>query len=118
MRVLLVGEKHEPKVISIPHKLEVFQELVGGTIEIVEPFDDDVVLICNENARCDGKPVNRIINKHMDVCGDFFICGSSEADLTDLAEDKIFKYSSLFRLPKENLEEKHVYDQAWYQILS
>jgi len=118
MRVLLVGEKQEPKVLSILHSLAVFQELVGGTIEIVEPFDDDVVLICNENARCDGKPVNRIINEHLDVCGDFFLCGSSESDLTDIPEEKAFKYASLFRVPQSNPEEQVVSDRPWYQILS
>ena len=118
MRVLLICEKQEPKALSVPHTLGGFQELVGGPIEVVEPFNDNVVLVCNENARCDGKPVNRIINEKLDVCGDFFLCGCSESNLTDLPEEKLFKYASLFRLVQGDQGEQVVSDRAWHQILS
>ena len=102
MRILLVRCKQEPRVISIPHELSQLQRLVGGMIEIVEPFDDDIALVCDENGRSDGKPVNRIINDHMDICGDFFLCRYGDTGLEDMPEEKIFKYASLFRLAGES----------------
>ena len=51
MRVLLVRHDEEPKVVNIPHTLSEMQQLVGGNIEIVEPFDDGIALVCNESGR-------------------------------------------------------------------
>ena len=45
MRVIWVKVGENPTVVSIPHQLEYMQELVGGLIEVVEPFSDDVVLV-------------------------------------------------------------------------
>ncbi len=58
----------ELRSVNIPHTLSDMQALVGGMIEIVEPFDDpDVVLVCDECGRNDGKPVNRVINEKIDM---------------------------------------------------
>lgn len=54
MRVLLVCYEKEPKVVYIPHELSELQRLVGGMIEVVEPFDDDIALVCDENGRSNG----------------------------------------------------------------
>ena len=56
MRVIWVKVGENPTVVSIPHQLEYMQELVGGLIEVVEPFSDDVVLVCNENGRIEDRP--------------------------------------------------------------
>ena len=61
MRVLLVCCEKEPRIVNVPHELTELQRLVGGMIEVVEPFDDGVALVCDENGRSDGKPVNRKI---------------------------------------------------------
>ena len=75
------------------------QALVGGMIEVVEPFDDsNVVLVCDECGRNEGKPINRIINGKMSICGSFFISGHDGENLCSISEAKIFKYVSLFRL--------------------
>ncbi len=48
----------ELRIVNIPHTLSDMQALVGGMIEIVEPSDaPDVVLVCDECGRNDGKPV-------------------------------------------------------------
>lgn len=48
LKVLLVEPKKTPRMVTIPHELEAMQRLVGGYIETVYPFNDPVVLVCNE----------------------------------------------------------------------
>ena len=40
-RSLVCSEK-EPRIVNVPHELPELQRLVGGMIEVVEPFDDDI----------------------------------------------------------------------------
>lgn len=103
MRVLLVCYEKEPKVVYIPYELSELQRLVGGMIEIVEPFHDGIAFVCDENGRSNGKSVNRIINDHMDICGDFLLCKYGDTDLEDIPEEKVFKYASLFRISATNI---------------
>ena len=94
MRVLLVCSEKEPRIVNVPHELPELQRLIGSMIEVVEPFDDDIALVCDEKGRSNGKPVNRVINDHMNICGDFFLCGYGETSLEDISEDKVFKGST------------------------
>src|SRR5699024_6863922 len=41
--------------------LEAMQELVGGDIEEYMPFEDEVAIICNEEGKIIGLPLNRAI---------------------------------------------------------
>ena len=99
MKILLIRAKENPVLRDVPHHLSIFQQLVGGRIEVVEPFDDPVVLVCDESGRNNGKPVNRVINDHMDICGDFFLCGHDGEGLSNFPVELASKYISLFSLP-------------------
>lgn len=98
MKIILVKTGTFPCIMNVPHELAFLQALVGGNIEVVEPFDDDVILVCNECGRNEGRPVNRVINNHMDICGDFFLCGQDEYGLSDIPEEKITPYLDRFQL--------------------
>ena len=50
MSVLLVRSEKEPRIVNVPHELPELQRLVGGMIEVVEPFDDDIAFVCDENS--------------------------------------------------------------------
>ncbi len=68
MRVIYVEPGLEARIVNIPHTLSDVQALVGGMIEIVEPFDDpDAVLVSDKCGRNDGKPINRVINEKIDM---------------------------------------------------
>ena len=82
IKVLLVEPEKYPKEIVIDDSLEAMQEVVGGDIEEYMPFDDDVAIICNEEGKMRGLPLNRAVyvqdndKKEMVdiICGKFFIC--------------------------------------------
>ena len=61
IKVLLLQPRKTPKPIEIENTLEAMQAVVGGDIEEYAPFDDDVVLICNEEGKLRGLPLNRAI---------------------------------------------------------
>ena len=108
INVLLCKAGERAELVEIKDSLESFQKMVGGLIEEYMPFEDDVALVCNDEGKMLGLPLNRAIEgedgKIMDViCGDFFICYApieSERFLslpTELAE----KYKEKFDWPEQ-----------------
>ena len=108
IRVLLFEPGKYGRAIEIDDTLEGMQQTVGGWIEEYMPFEDDVALVCNDEGKMLGLPLNRAIEgedgKIMDViCGDFFICYApieSERFLSlppELAE----KYKEKFEWPEQ-----------------
>ena len=76
MRVLLVRPEEMPEVREIDRTISVMQELVGGTMQAVYPFDDPVALVCNDEGKLLQLPANRALRdgagKIYDiVCGTF-----------------------------------------------
>ena len=61
IKVLLVEPEKYPKEIVIDDSLEAMQEVVGGDIEEYMPYDDDVAIICNEEGKMRGLPLNRAV---------------------------------------------------------
>ena len=108
INVLLCKAGERAELVEIRDSLESFQEVVGGMIEEYMPFEDDVALVCNDEGKMLGLPLNRAIEgedgKIMDViAGDFFICYApieSEKFLSlppELAE----KYKEMFDWPEQ-----------------
>ena len=67
IRVLLIEPHKYPKEIEIDYTLEEMQKLVGGPIEHLMPFDDEVALVCNEYGKFHRKPLNRAIYAEPDI---------------------------------------------------
>ena len=106
MKVLLITPGAVPQVREIEHSLKAMQELVDGHIEAVYPFDDTVALVCNDEGKLLGLPLNRAVRdpatgQILDIiAGTFFICGLSEDDFASLTDDQINRYTHMFRYPE------------------
>lgn len=59
--VLLVQPNKYPKMIEIENELEAMQRIVGGDIEEYMPFEDEIAIVCNEEGKVNGLPLNRAI---------------------------------------------------------
>ncbi len=71
---------------TIDNTLEACQEIVGGYIETAR-CAKDAIIICNEEGRLRGLPLNR-----MGLVGTFFICGTKGENFTDCpVPDKLIK---------------------------
>ena len=106
MKVLLITPGAAPQVLEIEHSLKNMQELVGGTIEAIYPFEDTVALVCNDEGKLLGLPLNRAVRdpatgQVLDIiAGTFFICGLSEDDFASLSDEQIQRYTQMFRHPE------------------
>lgn len=107
--VLLVQPEKRPKLVEIGSSLEDMQAVVGGDIEEYMPFEDDVAIICNEEGKMNGLPLNRAVyneqtHEMLDiVAGDFFITYApieSEKFLS-LPKEMADKYAKLFKNPEK-----------------
>ena len=79
MRVILCKPGEIAEVIEMEDSLKAMQETVGGLIEEYMPWEDEVAIICNEEGKMNGLPLNRGIrdeDSHLQdvIAGDFFIC--------------------------------------------
>lgn len=105
IKVLLIKPMKPPEIAEIPSRLNGSQATVGGYIEAIYPFEDSVALVCNEEGKLNGLPLNRALrdeNGHIYdiVAGDFFICDVSGEDFGSLSDEQIKKYSEKFKTPE------------------
>ncbi len=108
INVLLIEPGKYPRMVEINDSLEDMQQLVGGYIEEYSPFDDDVAIVCNDEGKINGLPLNRAIydsesGELLDViAGNFFLVSAPfEADsFQSLTCEQQMKYSKLFRYPE------------------
>ena len=106
MKVLMVEPGKVPYAAEIGEGLEPLQAAVGGDIQAVYPYDDPVALICNEEGKYMGLPLNRALhddegNIYDIIAGNFFLCGLGEEDFTDLSPDLMEKYGEQFKYPEK-----------------
>lgn len=96
--VLVVEPWQLPYEARISNNYQAMQEIVGGPIEIVSPFDDSAILVCCEIGKLLGLPLNREIQGDI-IAGTFFICGIDphRSDFISLSSIQIDRYRQLFR---------------------
>ncbi|PWM58505.1 MAG: hypothetical protein DBX91_09155 [Subdoligranulum variabile] len=109
MRILLVEPGKTPVLKEIDGSLKSMQEIVGGTIQVLYPFAEPVALVCNDEGKLLGLPLNRALRDENGriydiVAGTFFLCGAPKGSdrFESLIEDqhlnfyKHFKKAELF----------------------
>ena len=100
MKVLVV-EPLKPCYVQEIEGLQAMREIVGGHIEAIYPYEEQVAVIVNEEGKLLGLPHNRpLLDEHgvpYDiVCGTFFVAGLSGETFTSLTEDQLRCYKELF----------------------
>lgn len=105
IQVVLCEPGKEARIATISNTLPSLQQIVGGYIEAVYPFDDPVAIICNEEGKINGLELNRALRdengKVYDILvGTFLIVGLGEEDFASLAPEHLEKYRNLFEYPE------------------
>ena len=95
MKVLLIEPGKPPRPAIIPQTLAAMQKAVGGLIQAVYPFDDPVALICNEEAKLEGLPLNRALRDE------------DSEDFTSLTDEQLAHYTNRFRFIEFYIQEVH-----------
>ena len=107
--VLLVEPGQYPRMTSIGSDLHSLQKAVGGDIEAIYPYDDPIAIVCAEEGKINGEPLNRAIrdedNDIVDIiAGTFFVCGLGEEDFASLSKELQEKYEDKFHQPESFLK--------------
>lgn len=105
MDALLVKPNMYPQPVQVGCELEDLQDIVGGDIEAVSPFNEPVALIMDENGKMSGKEWNRALRdahgKIYDiVVGDFLVVGLGEEDFCSLSPDMMRRFEEHFHQPE------------------
>ena len=105
MKVLVIEPEKEPYVKEISSGLSSLQKEVGGFIEAVYPFEDPVAIICNEEGKLEGLPLNRALRDEDGhvydiIAGTFLIAGLSEDNFCSLDDEQIEKFSAMYKSPE------------------
>lgn len=78
--------------------LEQMQAIVGGLIEPIYPYHEEVAIVCNEEGLINGLPFNRSVpGGYGGVFGTFFICGLGEEDFCSLPPKLMERFKKEFK---------------------
>lgn len=103
--VLLVKPGQYPEKVIIGTKLEDLQKAVEGDIEVVYPYREEVGIICNEEGKIRGLPLNRdVINDEGErvdiIAGNFLVVGLTEDNFGSLTEKQMKHFEKMFYQPE------------------
>lgn len=104
MKILLVEPGKVPRSLEIDPSLKSMQQLVGGPIQAVYPFEEPVALICHEEGKLLGLPLNRALRSpetgaiYDIIAGPFFLCSAPpDSDhFESLTEEQLERYTKRF----------------------
>ena len=99
MRVIKVEPGEILKIIDIPNKLEALQKEVDGHIECVN-FDEDAVIICNEEGAINGMEFNVVCNGHT-IFGPLLVAGVDSEEFCDIPVEAEAAFIAGWALTKE-----------------
>ena len=101
MNVLVVEPgflPYEKEIKDGADHLEQMQAIVGGLIEPIYPYHEEVAIVCNEEGLINGLPFNRSVpGGYGGVFGTFFICGLGEEDFCSLPPDLMERFKKEFK---------------------
>lgn len=101
MNVLVVEPgylPYEKEILDSADHLEQMQAIVGGLIEPIYPYHEEVAIVCNEEGLINGLPFNRSVpGGYGGVFGTFFICGLGEEDFCSLLPELMERFKKEFR---------------------
>ena len=107
MQVVIVEPQKKPEVREIGNSLQAMQQVVGGFIEALYPFDEPVALICNEEGKLMDLPPNRALRDDTGevydiISGTFFLCSAppDSEHFESLTGQQVKTYLERFSTPE------------------
>ena len=106
IRVVLVEPGKLARIAEIGTTLDAMQRTVDGSIEVCYPFEEQVCIVCNDEGKISGLPLNRAIRNEETheivdaIAGTFFICDCSGKSLGSLSKEQQKRYLEKYRFPE------------------
>lgn len=104
--VLIVEPGKEPYAKEIDSGLESLQHEVGGYIQAVYPFEEPVAIVCTEEAKLEGLPLNRALRDEDGdiydiVAGTFMVVGLTDDSFGSLTPELMQQFTDHFKTPEQ-----------------
>ena len=104
--VLVVEPGKEPYAKEIDSGLESLQHEIGGYIQAVYPFEEPVAIVCNEEAKLEGLPLNRALRDddgdiYDIVAGTFMVVGLTDDSFGSLTPELMQQFTDHFKTPEQ-----------------
>ena len=106
IQVVLLEPNKEARITEIGATLEDMQAVVGGYIQAVYPFDEEVALVCGEESKLIGLPLNRALRYEGTkeiydiISGTCFLCDCSGENFGSLTSEQAHRYAKMFMQPE------------------
>ena len=107
MVILLIAPGKAPEKREIDGEPKTMQNIVGGTIQAIYPFEDTAALICNDDGKLLKLPPNRALyDEDGSLCdivaGTFFLCDAppDAESFASLTGEQIDVYTKRFAAPE------------------
>lgn len=106
IRVVIVEPGKYAREAEIGTELSELQEVCEGWIQTYYPFEEMVCIVCNDEGKINGMPLNRGIKDNETgelidiIAGPFFICDCSGENFASLSQEQVERYMEMFRKPE------------------
>lgn len=105
MTVLVVEPGKTPYEKQIEQGIESLQKAVGGHVQCMYPFEDPIGILCDEEGKYKGYPLNRALRDEDGeiydvIAGTFLVIGLSSDNFASLPDELLEKYKAFFRYPE------------------
>ncbi len=106
IRVVLVEPGKYAREAEIGTSLSELQEVCDGLIQTFYPFEEMVCIVCNDEGKINGMPLNRAIKdtetgELIDIiAGPFFICDCSTENFGSLSQEQMDRFLEQFKNPE------------------
>lgn len=107
IKVVMVEPEKEARVVELEDDLAAMQHAVGGFIQTMYPFEDEVAIVCNEEGKLIGLPLNRAVymdSEMVDImAGNFFICATpaDSENFESLSDEQAKRYLEMYKDPEK-----------------
>ncbi len=103
--VLVVEPEKKPYMKEISSGLSSLQKEVGGYIQAVYPYEEPVAIVCDEEAKLNGRKLNRALRDEDGeiydiVAGTFLVVGLGEENFSSLAPNHARQFKEKFNTPE------------------
>ena len=96
LNVLVVEPDYAPYEKEV-NGLKEMQDVVGGLIQAIYPFEEQVAVVCNDEGLLLDMPFNRSMEGgYGAVFGPFFVCGLGEDHFCSLTPEQVQTYKKKF----------------------